>query len=163
MMEENIRKGKKNIYDWIVLLYSRDWHNTVHQLDLKKKITKKNTPKQKQNQSGAMNLMTKTHLSWLTQWNKRPRWHTGLGDANGIDSKDADLIGHTFNHLLGLKGCFFAEIKIQPHPPGALFLFPLNEVSYRQHKMETEVLPLASQMKSCQILEFLKFPVFSVS
>lgn len=65
-----------------------------------------------QSQARALIYMTEEHLSWLTQRNKRLGGHTGLGDANGIDRKDADLIGHTFNHLLGLKSCFFAEIKI---------------------------------------------------
>ena len=108
-----------------------------------------------QSQPGAMIFMTKTHLSWLTQWNKRLGGHTGLRDANSIDGKDADLVGHTFNHFLGLKGCFFAEIEIQPHPSGALFLFPLNEIPWRGHKIETGF-SLAYKSKLCQILEFSK-------
>ena len=106
--------------------------------------------RRQQSQPGAMSFMTETHLSWLTQWNKRLGGHTGLRDANSIDSKDADLIGHTFNHLLGLKHCFFAEIEIQPHPSGALFLFPLNEIPWRGHKMESGF-SLASKSKLCQI------------
>lgn len=76
-------------------------------------------------------MSTTEAFSGLTQRDKGLGGHTGLGDANGIDRKDADLVGHPFNHLLGLKSCLFAEIKIQSHPPGALLLFPLNKVSCR--------------------------------
>ena len=51
MMENNIRKGiyicvciyihtytHTHIYDWVTLLYDRNWHNTVNQLYLNKKF-----------------------------------------------------------------------------------------------------------------------------
>ena len=109
----------------------------------------------KQSQSGPMMPMTKTHLFSLTQRNKWLGGHAGLGDADGIDSKDTDLVGHAFNHFFGLKGCFFAELKIQPHPPGTLFLFPLNKVSCRGSKVETWVFSLVSKIIPCHILEVL--------
>ena len=47
MMEDNIRKGVcVCVYDWVTLLYSRNWHNIVTQLYLKKYTTKAKVNKQ---------------------------------------------------------------------------------------------------------------------
>ena len=38
IMENNIRKGMcMCMYDWVTLLYNRNWHNIVNQLYLNKK------------------------------------------------------------------------------------------------------------------------------
>ena len=37
MMEDNIKKECVNMYDWVTLLYPRNWHNTVRQLYFNKK------------------------------------------------------------------------------------------------------------------------------
>ena len=42
MTDDNMRKRMYvYIYDWVTLLYSRNWHNTVNQLYFDKKIFKK--------------------------------------------------------------------------------------------------------------------------
>ena len=52
MMEDNMRKIYIHMYDWVTMLYSRNWHNTVNQLYsnknkiLKIKINLKNKKKQ---------------------------------------------------------------------------------------------------------------------
>ena len=39
-MEKNIKKEWVPMYNWITLLFSRDWHNIVNQLDFNQKKTK---------------------------------------------------------------------------------------------------------------------------
>lgn len=72
----------------------------------------------------------------LTKGNKGFGRITGLGNTNRINSKNPHLIRHTLNHLLRLKCGLFAEVEVKSHPPGALLLLPLNEVSCRteQHR-----------------------------
>lgn len=65
----------------------------------------------------------------LTEGNKGFGWVTGLGHTNRVNSKNPHLVRHTLNHLLRLKYGLLAEVKVKSHPPGALLLLPLNEVS----------------------------------
>lgn len=65
----------------------------------------------------------------LTKGNKGFGWITGLGNTDRINSKNPHLVRHTLNHLLRFKCGLFAEVKVESHPPGALLLLPLNEVS----------------------------------
>ena len=39
-MEKNIKKECLYVYNWVTLLYSRDWHNIVNQLYFNKKFFK---------------------------------------------------------------------------------------------------------------------------
>ena len=39
-MEKNIKKERLYVYNWVTLLYSRDWHDIVNQLYFNKKVNK---------------------------------------------------------------------------------------------------------------------------
>ena len=40
-MAQNIKKEGIDVYNWVTILYSRDWHNIVNQLYFNKKKKKK--------------------------------------------------------------------------------------------------------------------------
>ena len=68
----------------------------------------------------------------LTHWYEGLGGRAVTGHADGVDSVDAHLIGHALNHLLGLKGGVGIGVKVQPHPPVALLLLPLQNVAWHE-------------------------------
>lgn len=51
MMEDDIRKRMQIYYDWVTLLYSRNWYNTINQLYFNLKDLNKEFKKSKQFQT----------------------------------------------------------------------------------------------------------------
>ena len=68
----------------------------------------------------------------LTEGDKGFGGLAGLGHADGIDGEDPHLVRNAFDHLLGLECRLLDQVKVQPHPPGALFLFPFHEVPFKE-------------------------------
>lgn len=55
---------------------------------------------------------------------------TGLGNPNGIDSKDPHLVENALNHLGGLICRLCKDLKIHLHPALGALLLPLQEVPW---------------------------------
>ena len=73
-----------------------------------------------------LNLLVKR----LTDGHERMRGQTVTRHADAVDSVHAHLIRHSFNHPLGFIGCFRVRVKVQPHPPVALRLLPLQHIAW---------------------------------
>lgn len=81
--------------------------------------------------------VAKKTLQPLTEGSEGFGGLAGFGHADGIDRKDPHFIWHAFNHLLGFKWSFFDQIEVQSHPPGALFLFSLNEIALKEKQISS--------------------------
>lgn len=50
--------------------------------------------------------------------------------ADAVDGIDPHLVRHSFDHALGFIGSFRVGVKVQPHPPVAFLLLPLQHVTW---------------------------------
>ena len=110
-----------------------------------------------------LNLLVKR----LTDGHERMRGQTVTRHADAVDSVHAHLIRHSFNHPLGFIGCFRVRVKVQPHPPVALRLLPLQHIAWELKQKQMMLLHyilihiLSIQYtSSCFLLFFLFFFFF---
>ena len=111
-----------------------------------------------------LNLLVKR----LTDGHERMRGQTVTRHADAVDSVHAHLIRHSFNHPLGFIGCFRVRVKVQPHPPVALRLLPLQHIAWELKQKQMMLLHyilihiLSIQYtSSCFLLFFLFFFFFT--
>ena len=57
--------------------------------------------------------------------------HAGLGDPDGVDSKDPHLVEDALDHVGGLVGGLREDLEVQLHPALGALLLPLQEVSWQ--------------------------------
>lgn len=60
----------------------------------------------------------------------------GLGDPNGVDSKDPHLVEDALDHIGGLIGGLREDLEVQLHPVLRALLLPLQEVPWRPPQAE---------------------------
>lgn len=84
----------------------------------------------------AKRLLPSTHLTpafWgsgrFTNRHEGLRGRAGPGHSHSIDRIDSHLIGYTLDHAPGFVAQLPQQIEVEPHPPVALFLLALQDVS----------------------------------
>ena len=68
----------------------------------------------------------------LTDWHKGLWGRAVAGHADAVDGVHSHLVRDAFDHPLGFIGGFRERVKVQPHPPVALRLLPLQHVAWER-------------------------------